>query len=128
NNKVAPDGQYYLQAEGVIDFSDAKWQSIELPVIVDTTAPELKATFDSKKQIVKVDTKDTGSGLAYWDVLIDGKSILEKPYTAGEKEHKLATKPGPAQKLTVVAIDYAGNKVEKEAQEEKETTPPDLRL
>ncbi|MCR2821410.1 Fn3-like domain-containing protein [Lederbergia panacisoli] len=128
NNQIAADGGYYLQAEAIIDFPGAKWQSIEIPIIVDTTAPELTATFDAQNLKVKVDAKDSGSGLAYWDVLIDGKSILDKPYTAGEKEHKLATKPSPEQKLTVVAFDYAGNKVEKEATEEKETTPPNLHL
>ncbi|MBS4218948.1 S8 family serine peptidase [Bacillus sp. FJAT-49711] len=128
NGKTASEGQYYLQAEAVIDFEGAKWQSIELPVLLDTTAPSLKATINEAAQTVKVDAKDNGSGIAYWDVLIDGKSVLDKPYTAGEKEHKLTAQPSPKQKLTVVAVDYAGNKVEKEATVEKETTPPDLHL
>ncbi|MBS4178093.1 S8 family serine peptidase [Lederbergia citrea] len=128
NNKQAPEGKYYLQAEAVIDFAGAKWQSIEIPVILDTTAPKLSATFDAKTQKITVDASDEGSGLAYWDVLVDGKSILDKPYAADQTEHKLTTGLSPEQTLTVVAVDYAGNKTEAKASEAKDVTAPDLHL
>ncbi|MBO1005948.1 S8 family serine peptidase [Pseudogracilibacillus auburnensis] len=126
--KVAPEGQYYLQAEAVIDYPDAKWQSISIPIILDVTAPELEATFDAEVQKVSVQISDDGSGVAYWDVLVDGKSVLDKPYTAGETEHQLTKRLSPEQTLTVVAVDYAGNKTEAAASEGKDTTAPDLHL
>ncbi|MDY0404604.1 S8 family serine peptidase [Virgibacillus sp. 179-BFC.A HS] len=128
NGKLAADGVYYLQAEAVIDYPGAKAQTLAIPVRLDTKAPELKASFDKEKQLVSVTAKDekNGSGLAYWDVLVDGKSVLDTPYTNGETEHQLVKKLKEDQKLTVVAVDYAGNKTEKDVTSAKDTTAPDL--
>ncbi|MBS4200659.1 S8 family serine peptidase [Bacillus sp. FJAT-49732] len=128
NGKQAPEGQYYLQATAVIDFPGAKWQSINIPVLLDVTAPEVNASFDADAQKVTVDAKDNGSGLAYWDILIDGKSVLDKLYTKGETEHQFTKRLSPEQTLTVVAVDYAGNKTEKAVSEGKDVTVPDLHL
>ncbi|MTW85226.1 S8 family serine peptidase [Virgibacillus dakarensis] len=128
--KQAPEGKYFLQVEAVIDYDNAAWQSLELPVVLDTTAPDLDAKFDETTQKVTVDTEDNpdGIGVAYWDVQIDGKSILDKPYADGETEHKLTKKLQPGQTLTVVAVDYAGNETSKEAVTGEDTTMPDLHL
>src|SRR5690625_5206398 len=128
DGKQAPEGQYYLKVEGAIDFDGAEKQTLELPVILDVTAPELDATFDEEAQKVHVEASDDGSGLAYWDVLVDGQSVLDEPYTNGETEHQLVKRLDPEQTLTVKAVDYAGNSVEKEASEGEDTTPPDLHL
>src|SRR5690625_1708240 len=81
DGKAASEGQYYLQVEAVIDYDDASWQSMDIPVVLDTTAPELEADFDEDEQKLTVDATDNeeGSGLAYWEVQIDGKSILDEP-------------------------------------------------
>lgn len=130
NNEPAPEGQYYLQVEAVIDYEGAKWQSYEFPVKVDTTAPVLEASFDKDTQKVTVAASDevNGSGLAYWDVLIDGKSVTDKPYMNGETEHQLKKKLGAGQTLTVMAVDYAGNKTEVNAAAGTDSTIPDLHL
>jgi len=128
NGKQAPEGNYYLQASAVIDFPGAKWQSINIPVLLDVTAPEVNASLDADTQKVTVEANDNGSGLAYWDILVDGKSILDKPYTAGETEHQLTKSLSPEQTLTVVAVDYAGNKTEAAVSEGKDVTVPDLHL
>lgn len=130
DGKIAPEGKYYLQVEAVIDFDDAAWQSLEMPVLLDTTAPELEAEFDEEAQKVTVEAEDNeaGSGLAYWDVLIDGKSILDAPYVNGETEHQLIKRLSPEQTLTVVAVDYAGNTTEELATEGEDVTAPDLHL
>ncbi|KGN02156.1 serine protease [Clostridium novyi A str. 4570] len=36
-----PDGQYYFEIKAAIDYKDAKYQTVKLPVKVDSTAPEL---------------------------------------------------------------------------------------
>jgi lactocepin len=130
DGKVAPEGNYYLQAEGVIDWDGASQQSLEIPVILDTTAPELEAEFDANAQKVTVHATDNegGSGLAYWDVRIDGKSILDKVYTEEDTEHQLNKKLKPDQTLTIVAVDYAGNETTVDATEAKDTTAPDLHV
>src|SRR5699024_3200253 len=130
DGKEAPEGQYYLQVEAVIDYDGASWQSMEVPVVLDTTSPEVEAEFDEEKQKVTVDAVDNedGSGLAYWDVLIDGESILDEPYTEDDTEHQLKKILKPDQTLTVVAVDYAGNETAVDTTEAEDTTAPSLHL
>ncbi|WP_042221471.1 S8 family serine peptidase [Oceanobacillus manasiensis] len=130
NNKLAEDGQYYLQVEAVIDYQDAEKQTLDLPVILDTTAPEVDATIDQDGEVLTVAVDDgEGSGLATWDVLVDGESVLETPYTESVTEHEL-TDFDAESTVTVVATDYAGNEQEEEAvvEEPADTTVPDLHL
>jgi lactocepin len=126
----APEGKYYLQVEAIIDYDQAEWQSLEIPIELDTTAPELDAEFDKESQTVSVDTEDNsdGVGVSYWDVRIDGESILDEPYAGGETEHQLTKKLKPEQTLSVVAVDYAGNQVKEVASEGNDTTMPELHL
>lgn len=130
DGELAEEGQYYLQVEGVIDFDGADWQSLEVPVILDTTAPALEADFDEEAHQVTVAVSDNegGSGLAYWDVQVNGKSVLDEPYTEDDTEHQLVKKLKPDETLTVVAVDYAGNETTVDATEVNDTTAPDLHL
>lgn len=130
DGETAPEGQYYLQAEAIIDYDDASWQSLEVPVMLDTTAPEVEADFDEEEQKVTVDATDEedGSGLSHWDVQIDGESILDEPYAEEETEHQLTKKLKPDQVLSIVAVDYAGNETEVDVTEADDTTAPDLHL
>ncbi|MCC2250612.1 S8 family serine peptidase [Virgibacillus sp. AGTR] len=128
--KPAPEGNYYLQAEGVIDYEGAEWQTLRLPVILDTTAPEVEASYSFDEELLTVHAEDTegGSGVAYWDVLVNGESVLEEPYVNGETEHTLTDVDEDAT-ITVVTADYAGNEVEAEAEMiEPDKTVPDLHL
>ncbi|GGK04352.1 hypothetical protein GCM10007063_28370 [Lentibacillus kapialis] len=130
DGEPAPEGNYYLQVQAIIDYDQAEWQSLEIPIELDTTAPELDANFDKGSQTVSVDAQDTsdGVGLAYWDVQVDGESILDEPYTGDETEHKLTKKLKPGQTLSVVAADYAGNRAKEVASEGEDTTMPELHL
>lgn len=131
NGKLASEGQYYLQVEAAIDYPDAEAQTLTVPVILDITEPEVDAKMDQDENLVTVEMDDMdGSGIAYWDVLVDGESVLEEPYVNGESEHRFSEAVDfDNQVVTVVAVDYAGNKAEEEAQlVEKDTTPPDLRV
>jgi lactocepin len=132
NGEIAPEGQYYLQAEAVIDFEGAERQELSLPVKLDLTAPELEAEYDADEQVVTVDANDNtdGSGLAYWELFVDGEPVLEAPYAAGETEHQFTSEFDADTTITVVAVDYAGNSAEEEIEVEgpADETPPDLRL
>jgi lactocepin len=132
NGDLAPEGQYYLQAEAVIDFEGAEWQSLTIPVKLDTTAPELSAEFDEEAQTVTVDANDNegGSGLAYWELYVDGEPVLDEPYAEGETEHQFTSELEAGATITVAAVDYAGNRTEEEIEVEgpPDTTPPNLRL
>ncbi|TFJ94431.1 S8 family serine peptidase [Lentibacillus salicampi] len=130
DGEKAPEGTYYLQVEAIIDYEGAEWQSLEIPVKLDTTAPDLDAEFKADSQTVKVDAADNqdGAGLAYWDVRVDGESILDDPYAGDETEHQLTKKLKPGQTLSVVAVDYAGNEAKEVASEGADTTIPELHL
>ena len=110
--KTAPEGQYYLQVEGVIDYFKAKSQSLELPVKVDLTNPLLKASFDAATKSLTVHAADekNGSGLAYWDVLVDGTSVTKDAYYSEADTHFILGDIQTGQKVTVAAYDNAGNK------------------
>src|SRR5699024_6043241 len=122
DGKQAPEGQYYLKVEGAIDFDGAEKQTLELPVILDVTAPELDATFDEEAQKVHVEASDDGRGLAYSNILVDGKSVLDETYTNGETEHQLFKSLDPDQTLTVESVKYTVNLFEEEARESEDTT------
>ncbi|ALX50218.1 Fn3-like domain-containing protein [Lentibacillus amyloliquefaciens] len=130
DGEMASEGKYYLQVEAVIDHDQAEWQSLEIPIELDTTGPELDAEFNTDSQTVTVDAEDNpdGSGFAYWDVRVDGESILEDPYNGGETEHELTKKLKPEQTLSVTAVDYAGNQVNEVVSEGNDETMPELHL
>ncbi|RFA36669.1 lactocepin [Virgibacillus dokdonensis] len=128
--KMAPEGKYYLQAEAKVDYEGAEWQKLKLPVILDTTAPEVEATYNFDNEMLTVTAKDAkkGSGVASWEIFVNGEPVLEEPYVNGEKEHPLSEIDEDAN-ITVKVTDYAGNEKEVEAEmQEPDKTAPDLRL
>ncbi|MFD1609380.1 S8 family serine peptidase [Oceanobacillus luteolus] len=129
--KPAEEGKYFLQAEGVIDYPGAEPQTLRLPVILDVTEPEVEAALDPKDNLLTVEFDDgKGSGVAYWEVYVDGELVVEEPYVNGETEHEFNEPVDPEeQEVTVVAVDYAGNSTEQEAElVPQDTTAPDLRV
>ncbi|MEB5452053.1 S8 family serine peptidase [Virgibacillus pantothenticus] len=128
--KPAPEGNYYLQAEAKIDYKGAEWQTLQLPIILDATAPKVEATysFDDEKLTVSAQDAKKGSGVASWEVFVNKEPVLEEPYVNGEKEHPLSD-IDPDATITVRVQDYAGNETEVKAEmQEPDKTAPDLRL
>ncbi|WP_087973591.1 S8 family serine peptidase [Oceanobacillus rekensis] len=111
NGQPAPEGRYYMEIEAVIDYEGAEWQSFKLPVIVDTTAPEIEADINRAQREVSLEVADEdGSGVASWEVTVDGESVSEAPII-DETELEL-TGIHPSQVVKVTATDYAGNVTE----------------
>jgi len=110
NGKTAPEGQYYLQIEGVVDYKGAKTQTIEFPVKLDVTKPKLDVSFDANTKNLTVRSSDekNGSGLAYWDVLVDGKSVTNQAYYS-EADSSFNVGDISGHTVLVVAYDNAGN-------------------
>ena len=70
-----------------------------------------------------------GSGLAYWDVLVDGKSVTnEAYYSMDDHKHTLEKIVAPDQELKVVAYDNAGNKTEQVITYGTDVTKPAIHL
>lgn len=120
NGEVAPEGQYYLQADGVIDFEGADRNTIEMPVKLDLTAPEISAELGEDGQTITVDLSDNLSGVGLWAVFVDGTLAAQYDYTT--TEHVLAAPLAEGQEVVVVAVDNAGNQGEAAVEGEEEDT------
>ncbi|SES87787.1 lactocepin [Oceanobacillus limi] len=100
----ARDGQYFLQAEGVIDFDGAEWDSIELPIYVDTTGPEVDMQYNRGPRDVTLSVSDA-HGVAEWEVIVDGETVA----TLTEETEYQLSRIRPNQVVTVIATDSLGN-------------------
>jgi len=131
DGQLAKEGQYYIQIAGVIDYPNAEWDTLTMPVILDITKPELDASFDEKTQKVTVKLSDgnDGSGIAYWDILVDGTSILGEDLLTGDiSEYQLPKLLKNGQTLTILAYDYAGNYTEKVVVTGEDNQGPDIHV
>ncbi|WP_066389764.1 S8 family serine peptidase [Neobacillus mesonae] len=108
-NKLAADGTYYYEIDATIDYPGKAPQVKKFPVIVDTVAPRVTARLDGKKLSIS-STDGDGSGVAFYDILVSGKSIFagkEAPLAGGPQEFTFDDTPVGL--VEVVAYDYAGN-------------------
>ncbi|EIM07144.1 putative lactocepin [Planococcus antarcticus DSM 14505] len=80
--KTVKDGKYQIQLRGVIDYPNAEWQSLTLPILVDTVAPTAKAALKGKTVTVTNFKDNTGgSGPDRWEILQNGVAITDDPET-----------------------------------------------
>lgn len=114
-NATAEDGQYYFEIRTVIDFPDADWQTVSIPVKVDTVAPSIEAELTESTLALNVADNEKGSGIAYIDILVDESSILETPLPGDTTEYTLP-EDASFDEVTVVAYDYAGNIAEEKVE------------
>ncbi|MBC5635679.1 S8 family serine peptidase [Ornithinibacillus sp. BX22] len=106
DGNVAPDGQYYLQAVGVIDYEGAREQSIEIPVLLDTQAPTVTSDIRRGKREALIMVEDgQGSGVSEFEIKVNGEPI-EIP--EGETQ-QLITDLHPSSVVEVTVTDNAGN-------------------
>jgi lactocepin len=129
-NRPAAEGNYFLEVRAVIDFPGAEWQSHKLPIKVDTTKPVISADYNEETRTISfanVTDNETGSGIAYVDVLVDGKSVLEAPLSASTESYTVK-ELGKTSYLDVVAVDYAGNSTSVNLQDAVDTTIPDIHV
>ncbi len=89
NGKLVPDGKYFYEIKGKVDAPGATFQSIKLPVIVDTTAPVVKIdSYDSETKTVTFSATDSGSGVNQIFVFV------------GQGANPVATLPADATEFT----------------------------
>lgn len=106
-NTVAADGEYIFEIATTVDFEGKAPQSVKVPVIVDTVAPEVSASVDG--YTVNFEATDERSGVSYFDILVDGESVLETPLAADATSYKFDKAVSASSEVTVIAVDYAGN-------------------
>ncbi|MFC4409958.1 S8 family serine peptidase [Chungangia koreensis] len=128
NNIPAVDDQYFIKLSGVIDYPGAEWQSIIVPVKIDTIAPIASAIFNSITQtveLVNIDDGD-GTGIEYWEVLVNGE-IVSGELDPGEEIFVLDQDLMPEDTISVALTEHAKNTAEVEVtinDDEVETDGP----
>jgi len=111
-----PDGAYQFRVRAKIDTSDADWQTLYLPVQVDTRAPEVSASLDGNWVKWSARDKDVQGYLLY----VDGKKA-GGPYSASQSGTYVSQ---PDKRITLVAYDYAGNLSVVHVNGKSDTVPP----
>ncbi|MEH7118595.1 S8 family serine peptidase, partial [Neobacillus vireti] len=104
--KTVKDGLYYYQVKSVIDYKGANYQTKDIPVLVDTVAPKVTASYDPKASIVSWTSSDKGSGVSSYGIFVNGEYVGET--TSDKKKFKLTDVPDGAL-IDVIAVDYADN-------------------
>ncbi|AZU64689.1 S8 family serine peptidase [Neobacillus mesonae] len=110
-NKVVEDGLYYYEIDSTIDFPGKDAQVVKVPVMVDNTAPKVSAVVNEDKLTID-GTDGEGSGIAFYDILVDGKSVFgekDLPLAGDAKEFTFKEAPAITSTVEVVAYDNAGN-------------------
>lgn len=106
NGKTVKDGLYYYQIKSVIDYEDAQYQTKDIPVLVDTIAPQVEAKYNEKTSSVVWDTVEEGSGVMAYAVFVNGEMVDE--VTPDVNRYVLNDLPENAI-VDVLAVDYAFN-------------------
>ncbi|ASN04118.1 cell wall-binding repeat-containing protein [Virgibacillus necropolis] len=105
-SNVVEDGVYYYEIKSLIDYEGADWQSDKYPLYVDTTGPEVNATYNADTGVLAIDATDSGVGILEFSVTVDGELLGYVP--AGTTKVNL---PGLSEgtKIEVEAFDHAAN-------------------
>jgi lactocepin len=104
--KTVKDGLYYYQIKSVIDYAGAQYQTKEIPILVDTTEPQISPRYNEKTSSVVWDTVEQGSGVAAYGIFVNGEFVDE--VTPDVNRYKLSNLPESAI-VDVLAYDYAYN-------------------
>ncbi|MFY0545382.1 S8 family serine peptidase [Brevibacillus sp. H7] len=111
-----PDGAYQFVVRAKIDGRNTNWQSLTLPVRVDTKAPAVSASLIGNKVQWSSRDKDVQGYLLY----VNGKKT-GGPYSAHETS---AIVSQPNKKVTLVAFDFAGNLTVVHVNGKSDVVPP----
>lgn len=120
--EMVADGKYQIEMRAVIDYPDAEWQSLTMPILVDTVAPAASAALNVETKTVTVASfadNAGGGGADRWEVFLNNVELTENPDTFEDESLAPATtsyvvpvdiKEGDV--LKAVFHDTAGNKTE----------------
>jgi lactocepin len=104
--KVVKDGLYYYEIKSVIDYAGAKWQSKQVPVLVDTIAPKVDATFDSETGALTWKTTEEGSGVEIYGIFVNGKFL---DWVDGKSTSYVIKNAPEKAVVEILSGDYAQN-------------------
>ncbi|WP_312111480.1 S8 family serine peptidase [Brevibacillus reuszeri] len=110
------DGQYHFSIKAKIDGRNANWQTLTLPIRVDTKPPAISASVSGNRVQWSSRDKDIQGYLLY----VNGKKV-GGPYSP-KVTSTIVNQPD--KKMSVVAYDYAGNISVAHLNGKSDTTPP----
>lgn len=111
-----PDGAYHFVVRAKIDGRNTNWQSLTLPIRVDTKPPVVSASLSGNRVQWSNRDKDVQGYLLY----VDGKKA-GGPYSSHETSTIVNQ---PNKKVTLVAYDFAGNMTIVHVNGKSDTVPP----
>ncbi|WP_128896096.1 S8 family serine peptidase [Longirhabdus pacifica] len=81
DGEVLPDGNYWYQIEAMIDYEGKDAQTLEVPILLDNTAPSTNIEYigGEDKLIFNGEDGELGSGIAYYSLIIDRDGDPETP-------------------------------------------------
>ncbi|CAM4366922.1 S8 family serine peptidase [Bacillus manliponensis] len=128
NNKVAPDGTYYIQLKGTLN---GKEQTVKYPVVVDTKAPVITSFIDNGD--VLIGSHDNGIGVNYLRVAYVDKAgnvakVFPEMLAPDTKKFTLPEDVPAGLHVAVIAFDYANNATVSFVNDKKESNAPVINL
>ncbi|WP_289134966.1 S8 family serine peptidase [uncultured Brevibacillus sp.] len=110
------DGQYHFSIKAKIDGRNANWQTLTLPIRVDTKPPVISVSVSGNRVQWSSRDKDIQGYLLY----VNGKKV-GGPYSSKVTSTVVNQ---PDKKMSVVAYDFAGNISVGHLNGKSDTTPP----
>ncbi|MGG1661810.1 S8 family serine peptidase [Brevibacillus sp. NRS-1366] len=110
------DGNYHFAIKAKIDGRNANWQSLTLPIRVDTKPPVISASLSGNRVHWSSRDRDVQGYVLY----VNGKKA-GGPYSPKVTSTIINQ---PDKKISVVAFDYAGNISVVDLNGKSDTTPP----
>lgn len=80
--KVVADGKYYYEIKAKINYEGAEYQSVRIPVYIDTQVPVVTdVRYDRENKVLTWEATDgEGSGIQFFDIVINGEYISDDLY------------------------------------------------
>nr|WP_286672853.1 cell wall-binding repeat-containing protein [Anaeromonas gelatinilytica] len=109
DGEYVEDGEYIYKIEAKIDYKDAKYQTYEMPIVIDTLGPEVTdIKYDNKTKELSFKAKDENAGLNLFEFMIDGEFVGELTLNAkeGQEEYSLTLPDSTTDKSKVAIVAY----------------------
>ena len=122
NYKVVADGLYYYEVKGCIDYEGARYDTMQIPIIVDTKMPvsaDYIINYNTKEITITASDNEGGSGIALyklWDegtesfIITEANDTFDISSLELEKEYKLVIEDNAGNIFTsekpVIVRDY----------------------
>ncbi|NLW41098.1 MAG: S8 family serine peptidase, partial [Tissierellia bacterium] len=116
---VVPDGKYYYEIRAKINYDNADYQSVRIPVYIDTQVPEVtNVKYDKDTKTVTWEATDgAGTGIQFFDILINGEFVFDDIFypedlLVEDNKYSLEILPldlNDVHEIQIQAYDYAYN-------------------